>query len=155
MQLNKVVVAVTFSLAFLSAESAPVSETHPVAAPELISAPAVIEKVPGIWVPLVKILKDTPTEVALVKDNPVKAESWKIVSGAGLHETIQNWAEKAGWQVSWELGPDMAITSDAEFSGSFNEAVSDLVLSINASSGTLIHAHFFSGNNVLRIYKEI
>lgn len=150
MRLNKITLAIALCLNFsqaVSADGAPVTEKG-----AALAVKPVIEHITGIWVPLVKVADNTPVVVTeIVK--PVN--QWKVSAGSGIHETLNKWADKAGWQLSWEIVPDLALTSEATFSGDFNEAVKELITSINASSSMLIHAKFFDGNNVLRIYKEI
>lgn len=120
-----------------------------------------IEHVSGLWVPLLKIKADeTPAISAPNVTIPLVAEvikpiQWTATSGAGLHVTLQNWADKSGWKLSWEIGPDMVVMTDASFTGDFSSVVKEFITSINDSNELQIHAKFFDGNNVLRIYKEI
>lgn len=87
---------------------------------------------------------------AMARRAGVPQGSWSILrADAFLSKTLVRWGKAAGWQVSWDASNDFPVTVEANFSGSFEDAVTHVV---NAISGTdyPIKATFHS-NNVVQI----
>jgi hypothetical protein len=67
-----------------------------------------------------------------------------------LKLVIERWAQEAGWRVFWELGVDYPIAATASIGGSFEEAVSVVVRSMEHAD-VPPKAIFYRGNQVLRM----
>ena len=68
---------------------------------------------------------------------PVAAppEIWAVKRSSYLHETMRQWATRAGWSLVWGLGENEDLRMDAgnNFQGDFTTAVSQLFNSFPAS----------------------
>ncbi|HEX3139488.1 MAG TPA: toxin co-regulated pilus biosynthesis Q family protein, partial [Rhizobacter sp.] len=67
-----------------------------------------------------------------------------------LKLVIERWAQNAGWRAFWELDVDYPIAATASINGSFEEAVSAVVGSMDHADVPL-KAIFYRGNQVLRM----
>lgn len=77
--------------------------------------------------------------------------SWDIVmADKTLNGAMARWAAAAGWQLSWELPVDYAVQARTSVAGSFDEAVTQVVNSME-SAEIPMQAIFYKGNKVLRI----
>lgn len=77
--------------------------------------------------------------------------SWDIVmSDKTLNGAMARWAAAAGWQLSWELPVDYAVQARTSVPGSFDEAVTQVVNSMEGAEIPM-QAIFYKGNKVLRI----
>lgn len=58
---------------------------------------------------------------------PVALPKWQAQKGLSLHQVLDGWAKDAGWNVSWETDYDYRLEANAEFTGSFPQAVEEAV----------------------------
>ena len=80
-----------------------------------------------------------------------KPEVWVASKSMGsVKSVISDWANKAGWQLSWEIQSDYPIIADANFSGSFTDAVTSIAKSME-NNQLPIRVIFYDQNKVLRI----
>ncbi|PRP70952.1 hypothetical protein BUE93_09260 [Chromobacterium amazonense] len=75
---------------------------------------------------------------------------WEIVSGRDLKVQLDDWANKAGWQLVWEVEYDYTIRNGAIFSGEFVEVVTHLFESLRDVSPKL-YPTLYKGNKVLLV----
>jgi hypothetical protein len=67
-----------------------------------------------------------------------------------LKTVVERWSQDAGWRTFWELDVDYPIVATASIDGSFEEAVSTVVRSMDHADVPL-KAIFYRGNQVLRM----
>lgn len=92
---------------------------------------------------------DKPTEVVSAASIPVTAmQIWQVEPRMTLRSLLEEWAAKAGWSVAWQSEYDFRIEAKASFSGSFQEASSQLIRSFGQSSPR-IKATYWGGNKVV------
>lgn len=70
---------------------------------------------------------------------------WTIHKGQSISEALRQWADVAGWTVIWQPQQDWEAPHDTHFSGTFSEAVSQVVDALVANGVTDLRAHI--GNN--------
>jgi hypothetical protein len=79
---------------------------------------------------------------------------WRVELGdATLKGVFQHWSDAAGWQLVWELPVDFPVQTRAQFTGSYEEAVSAVALSLEHAD-TPIKVIFYRGNKVLRVLSK-
>ncbi|MEC5215860.1 hypothetical protein RCH09_000794 [Actimicrobium sp. GrIS 1.19] len=82
------------------------------------------------------------------------ANPFRTWATAATDRTVQNtlarWAMAAGWQMVWELPQDFSVEAAASVDGSFEDAVTAVMQSLQ-SGETPVTAIFYDGNRVLRI----
>lgn len=92
-----------------------------------------------------------PAEPAPPATPATPAPVWEInLADKTLSVTLGRWAEKAGWQLLWELPVDYAVEAQTAVPGTFEEAVDAVTKSMEAVDAAM-HAVFYKGNKVLRI----
>jgi hypothetical protein len=71
-----------------------------------------------------------------------------VEEGYMLHQTINSWAEAAGWKIVWESEHDYVIEAHAAFSGDFVDASSQLFSAMKDARPS-ITVVYHKGNKVL------
>lgn len=80
----------------------------------------------------------------------VADESWEVRPEDGDLETLlQRWADKAGWQLSWEAAKRYSVKFRASFPGSFEEAAKEAILPFTRGTDPIKGCAY--DNNVLRV----
>lgn len=93
----------------------------------------------------------TPELVVMKARPPVPANRWELSErDKTLKGVVERWAQDAGWRAFWELDVDYPIAATASIDGSFEEAVSTVVRSMDHADVPL-KAIFYRGNQVLRM----
>lgn len=82
-----------------------------------------------------------------VADAAAATEAWTIRSGDVVSETVTRWADKAGWQVSWDA-QKLIAQGDLSIGTNFEEAISMVVEALN-QGGAGIRAVFYEDARVL------
>lgn len=59
--------------------------------------------------------------------SPQPEQVWTLQAGELASKNLMDWAEKAGWQVTWEFPKDVVIAHNATFKGSFPDAAGQVV----------------------------
>lgn len=55
------------------------------------------------------------------------AQIWTASTGSTLRQTVEGWAEKAGWKLMWQVDDlDYSIDAPLRFEGSFQEAIGSI-----------------------------
>lgn len=91
-----------------------------------------------------------PAVVAPLTPPPPPQPVYRVLkSDKTLSETLARWSREAGWQLSWEAHKDFAITLEATFTGSFKDAITNVVDGLAASDAP-VQAIFYK-NKVVRI----
>jgi len=67
-----------------------------------------------------------------------------------LKAALERWSQSAGWRLFWELGVDYRIDAPMSVDGSFEDAVSAVVRSMDQAD-VPPKAIFYRGNRVLRM----
>ena len=57
---------------------------------------------------------------------PLRKETWRVPPTASLRQVLLDWASRAGWIVTWDASVDYETVVGNEFSGGFEEAVTEL-----------------------------
>jgi hypothetical protein len=79
---------------------------------------------------------------------------WNIlVTDKTLNAALSRWAASAGWQLVWELTVDYAVDTQTSIPGTFEDAVTAVVKSMDAAEMPM-QAIFYKGNRVLRIVSK-
>ena len=73
---------------------------------------------------------------------------WLVVAGEGLRQTLQSWAQCAGWRVQWNTDYRFTLMADAHISGDFVEATSRVISSFSHSDPP-VFGRFYRSNQVL------
>lgn len=82
--------------------------------PKLVTAPSAASAAP----------KAIVTDIAAPK--PL-AQIWTASTGSTLRQTVEGWAEKAGWKLMWQVDDlDYSIDAPLRFEGSFQEAIGSI-----------------------------
>lgn len=77
--------------------------------------------------------------------------SWRTADS--LKVTIFEWAKAEGWTMAYELPEDYAITAQAVFLGTFEEAMKQLQESIQLDKAQ-IEIKLYKKNSVVRVAKK-
>jgi hypothetical protein len=90
----------------------------------------------------------TPEGYALLEDHPpsrtASAAVFETQRGASLRETLQRWAQQAGWQeVVWRLpaSADFTLGANARFEGGFVGATRSLVDALGREADLRVRFH--------------
>lgn len=75
---------------------------------------------------------------------------WAALSGSTLRETMQAWAKTVGWTIVWDTDTNYRLRASASFSGSFVNAVTELVDSIHVNNPELT-VTMYLGNRVVHV----
>lgn len=122
--------------------------------PLLAAADSIIEmtNLPYVVKPEIQFVIDVPKQnsaaksdvVTLVVETPKQefpspppappAVAWSAVSGSYLRDTLQEWADKAGWSFVWGLSPteDFVLGTSDVYVGDFKYGVRNLINSLPA-----------------------
>jgi len=93
----------------------------------------------------------TPEPLVIKERSPVLVNRWELSErDKTLKGVVERWAQNAGWRAFWELDVDYPIAATASIDGSFEEAVSAVVRSMDHADVPL-KAIFYRGNQVLRM----
>ncbi len=74
---------------------------------------------------------------------PPELERWEVdpAAQATLRAVVENWAEKAEWNVDWRSRKDFSIAAGAVFEGAFLKAIDRLFSDPQVSRVLLVSAH--------------
>lgn len=56
--------------------------------------------------------------------------SWTVASGHDLRQTLSEWCARQGWTLTWKSDFTYEMTTTASFSGSFEDAVKAVIVSM-------------------------
>ncbi len=73
---------------------------------------------------------------------------WSANSGSDLKTVLGSWCARQGWQLVWRSDFAYELTSGAEFSGTFEDAVRALILSMH-DVRPMPTVNLFEGNKVV------
>jgi hypothetical protein len=76
--------------------------------------------------------------------------SWGAVSGSTLKDTLMGWSGAAGWTVIWDTEYDYYMRASAQFRGTYEDAVVELVDAVHRSNPEL-SVTLYRGNRVLYV----
>lgn len=79
-------------------------------------------------------------------------KKWNASANSGLRAVLQTWADRAGWQLQWDLSSDLELLATVELQGDFESAVRALLQGVRQAGGPDTRAGFYAGNRVLRIH---
>lgn len=114
--------------AAIARTAAPVAP--PVAAPVPVSAPTPI----------------TPAPVAVVAAPKAAAPTvWEAKAGDDLKIVLSRWAERAGYDLQWQSDMDGKVAQDIKLTGSFEDAVSQIMAENSAATGIGAHVETAQG----------
>lgn len=99
----------------------------------------------------------TPSaSTALSSDTPSSpaspAESWELQPGS-LKSQLTEWASRAGYQLVWNAGSDLDMETQAQFHGTFVEALKKAFDGLQ-SSGHAWRVRLYQANKVMEVREE-
>jgi hypothetical protein len=75
---------------------------------------------------------------------------WRVeATDSNVREILQRWSTEGGWQLSWEVQNDVELHATASFQGTFEEALEQLLSSLQGSDYPLSACTY--DNRVVRI----
>ncbi len=93
---------------------------------------------------------DQASDADTTKDVTDQVRSWVVASGQTLHEVLQDWCNKEGWDLVWGTEREYPIEASAVFKGRFVDVSSALVRNFGRAT-PVPYAKFYKGNRVLVI----
>ena len=84
------------------------------------------------------------------RDVSDQVRSWVIANGQSLHEVLQDWCNKEGWDLVWGTEREYPIEASAVFKGRFIDVSAALVRNFGRAT-PVPYAKFYKGNRVLVI----
>lgn len=76
---------------------------------------------------------------------------WAVLAGSSLKQTLQGWADAAGWSLVWDNPVDYKVRASVTFSGDFLDSVGRLVDAVYQTNPELA-ATIYRGNRVIHVY---
>lgn len=73
-----------------------------------------------------------------------------VYSGDSLKKTVESWASKMGWSVSWEVKNDYVVGSSAQFTGDLGSVMNALAGALGGEVASL-RFEMYQGNQVIRV----
>lgn len=118
---------VTFlSVPRLAAPSPPIPSAPPPAAPPATPAPANTPPTHagGLSTPPASVRQPSQSTKPINEDmaEASSGQVWHATGGKYLSDIIEDWAEKAGWQVVYDTRMLYEVSADSDFEGSFSHA---------------------------------
>lgn len=119
----------------------------------------------------VTVLKDTRRDAAVTRTvaapvavearpvAPVKVATlaepgkWRLAGGAAVHEQLTGWARQSGWTLKWKVPVSWVAAADAEFTGDFPAALSE-VIELLYAEGKPVRMKLWDGNRVAEIFSS-
>ena len=107
----------------------------------------------------VPVVKPVVASLLATESKPIKApvpqvtinNNWVVsVKDKTIRNTMMRWAKQANYQLEWQVKADFPITSNWPITGSFEDAVNQ-VLKASRNTDTPIKAQWYSQNNVIVI----
>ncbi|MGY8527628.1 toxin co-regulated pilus biosynthesis Q family protein [Paracidovorax citrulli] len=84
---------------------------------------------------------------------PVAVPLWSInQNDKNVREALHRWARNSGWQLAWDISKDIEITGEAEYRGSFEEALTQLLQDLQGAEVALSACVY--DNNMARIVRS-
>ena len=81
-------------------------------------------------------------------------QTWTITKQDGdLRTLLTKWANNVGWQLDWQVDANYPIEFDWKISGTFTEAVNQ-VLEATQQTSVPLKAMMYNSNKVLKIVKN-
>ena len=80
--------------------------------------------------------------------NTIPISTWQLKPTHTLFDTFNEWTEKIGWTLEWTASHDYEVSHDAEFKGTFQDAVKK-TLEFYQTAPIPLNARFYTGNSVL------
>jgi len=77
-----------------------------------------------------------------------QVRSWVVASGQTLHDVLQDWCNKEGWDFVWATSREYPVEASAVFKGRFVDVASALVRNFSRAN-PIPYAKFYKGNRVL------
>ncbi len=90
---------------------------------------------------------DTHKMVFKLKKSVPQAE-WILTAGDTIKKDLSLWAEKAGWNVVWNVPKDWVVPTNSVFSGEFQNAAEQVIKTL-AGNGALVHAQLYLANKTM------
>jgi hypothetical protein len=112
------------------AKAAPAPAHTPAAAPAASTSVAAIAAAPAASAPVAA---------------PAAPSQWVIHKGETISSALKSWAKAAGWVVEWSLPKDWDAPQTTSFSGSFEQALAQVVKAL-AANGADIRVVIHSAN---------
>ena len=98
--------------------------------------------------PITEIAVNEYTEQEAPESAPDQVRSWVVVNGQTLHEVLQSWCDKEGWDLVWSTSREYPIEASAVFKGRFVDVASALVRNFERAT-PIPYAKFYKGNRVI------
>lgn len=85
-----------------------------------------------------------PVGTAMAPAPAVRTGVWEARAGDDMRRTLERWSNQAGVDVAWQAGNSGRVASDIRISGSFEEAVQNLMAQNSAALG--LEANLMGGD---------
>ncbi|MDE0111014.1 MAG: toxin co-regulated pilus biosynthesis Q family protein [Albidovulum sp.] len=89
-------------------------------------------------------------DASLSESEGAQMLGWAVLEGSSLRLSLEGWSDAAGWTLVWDSPADYRLGASAAFSGSFENAVSNLLNAIYPTAPEIV-ATLYRGNYVLHI----
>ncbi|CND05399.1 putative secretion system protein PilL [Yersinia intermedia] len=94
-----------------------------------------------------EVVKTTPK--AMVKSFTAQPE-WKVRQGSSLHSVLQEWSNRAGWNLVWNSEYSYTLQASATFKGDYISATKQLFDALGDMNPP-IYPELYQGNYVLQV----
>lgn len=95
-----------------------------------------------------QLVQALPVRVYLQHDVLVVEQMWSVSSGRTLKKQMNLWDKQSEWDVVWETRKNMHIQANANFFGSFDDAVEQLFQSVR-NDGSELEPEFYPNKTVV------
>lgn len=122
-----------------------------------------------VWLPVVVGVVGLTAPLAMASEDPlalpvvtqdvdplpfaVPSRVWRLHQGAALHEELAHWAAQAGWTLVWHPAFSWRVAADAEFEGTFPEAIQGTIQAL-FDQGAPVRLLLWMGNSVAEVVSD-
>jgi len=86
-----------------------------------------------------------PMPLAPIEPRTVAAATWNAKAGEDIKIVLSRWAERAGYDLEWQSSQGGKVAQDMKLSGSFEDAVGQLMAENSAATGIDAHVETAQG----------
>lgn len=125
----------------------PLAPVTPMPASTTPRAPIVSRAEPATPQPAPVAIAAAPAPAAVPAPVPVPvAKTWEAKAGEDMKIVLSRWSERAGYDLQWQSDNDGKVAQDLKLSGSFEDAVGQLLAENSAASGIGAHVETAQGS---------
>lgn len=79
------------------------------------------------------------------------SDAWHVRAGSSLHDVLQGWSQRQGWEFVWDAPGDYRLRASAVLHGDFENAVTTLADAVSQTNPDL-NVTLYQGNRVLHVH---